>query len=391
MADLVRIPITIAVNGNSFTLRLSVGGGAVPINVLLDTGSSMAAVNIDHYDPTTDTAASTSRLLQNGSFQGAGRFMAAVVRTPVGLSADAAAVTEPQAYLGVIYNIQPGLFGNADGILGLAYPALNPANTMPQDTMETRYGPAQLGLGQPAGNLPPYVDQLVAAGQVTNKFAFAVQRSILSHAADSAAADALNTGVFVLGGGEECTDLYTGDFASVAVVHEAYYNTNIVAIQVGDLTIQVAPPPAGSAAASNSFIDSGNSGIMFDPGLYQQVIALFNTADPSFGPALEAGSRDQTQLNLAAWPPLRFILQGTGGVQTTLTVEPKDYWQFDGYGPGMATVGLVNGGTPHPGQSILGLPLLAGYYVVFDRTAGTGNSVIKFAARRDPNAAPLVS
>jgi hypothetical protein len=393
MADLVRIPITIALTGNCYTLRLSVGGGAVPIHVLIDTGSSMTAVNIDHYDPAEDTAAATTQLLQNGSFQGAGRFIAAVVQTPVGLLADAAvaAVTVPQANLGVIYNIQPGLFGSADGILGLSYAALNPANRMPQDTIEARYGPTQLALGQPAGDLPPYLDQLVAAGLAADKFAFAVQRSISSQAADQAAAEALNTGVFVLGGGEECTDLYTGAFASVAVVHEAYYNTNVVAVQVGDLTIQVAPPPAGSAAVSNSFIDSGNSGLGLDPGLFQQVIALFNTIDPTFGPALQAGGFDQTKIDLAAWPTLRFVLQGAGGAQVTLPVEPKDYWQFDGYGPGTATAGLVNGGAPNPGQSILGLPLFAGNFVVFDRTGGPGNTVIKFAPLRDANAAPLVA
>jgi hypothetical protein len=392
MAALVRIPITNAVTGNAFTLKLSVGTPAVLVNVLLDTGSSMTAVNLDPYDPSADHTAATSRLLQNGSFQD-GTFLAAVVRTRVGVAADEAsvAVTVPNANLGVVYSIKPFLFGNADGMLGLGYPALNPANTMPGNTWDNRYTPAQLGLGQKAGNLPPYVDQLVAAGLVANKFAFAIRRSIASQAADSAAANALNSGVFVLGGGEECTDLYTGGFAAVAVVHEAYYNTNLVAIEVGDRTLQVAPTPAGNAAVSNSFIDSCNSGLMLDPGLYQQVIALFNALDPSFGPALQALSFDQTKLDLTRWPTLGFVLQGVGGTPVTLTVEPGDYWQFDGYGAGTATAGLINGGAPHPGQSILGLPLLAGHYVVFDRTGGAGNSVIKFAAPRDATAAPLVA
>jgi hypothetical protein len=392
MANLVRFPITNAVTGNCFTLKLSVGNPAVPINVLLDTGSSMTAVNADPYDPGSDHAATTSQLLQNGSFQ-AGTFLAAVVRTRVGLLTDdtTTAVTVPAANLGVVYKIKPFLFGNADGILGLAYSALNPATAMPGNTWDNRYTRAQLGLGRSAGDLSPYVDQLVAAGLVANQFAFAIRRSIASQAADGAAADLLNAGVFVLGGGEECTDLYTGKFVSVAVVHEAYYNTNLVAVQVGNRTIQVAPTAKGDPAVSNSFIDSGNSGLMLDPGLYRQVIALFNAVDPAFGPALQAGSRDQTQLDLAAWPPLRFVLQGEGGAQVTLTVEPKDYWQFDGYGAGTATAGLINGGAPHPGQSILGLPLLAGHYVVFDRTAGAGKTVIKFAEPREPNAAPLVS
>jgi hypothetical protein len=38
--------------------------------------------------------------------------------------------------------------------------------------------------------------------------------------------------------------------------------------------------------------------------------------------------------------PLRFIPQGTRGAQVTLTVQPKDYWQFDSYGVGTATTAL---------------------------------------------------
>jgi hypothetical protein len=387
MADLVRIPITNTVTGNAYTLALSVGTPAKPVNVLLDTGSSMTAVNLDPYDPGADQAVITTQLFQDGTF------IAAVMQTRVGLPVDAGSVpmAVPQANLGVVYNIKPYLFGNADGILGLGYPALNAASTMPGNTWDNRYMPTQLGQGQSAGTLAPYVDQLVAAGQVANKFAFSIQRSIASKAADSVAADRLNSGIFVLGGGEECTDLYTGDFASVAVVHEAYYNTNLTAVEVGGRSVPVAPAPPGGAAASNSFIDSGNSGLMLDPGLYQQVIGLFNAVDPTFGPALQALSFDQTKLELDRWPTLGFVLQGVGGGSVTLAVEPKDYWQFDGYGAGTATAGLINGGAPHAGQSILGLPLLAGHYVVFDRTGGPGNNMIKFAAPRDPNTPPLIA
>jgi hypothetical protein len=72
-------------------------------------------------------------------------------------------------------------------------------------------------------------------------------------------------------------------------------------------------------------------------------------------------------------------------------VQPQDYWQFDGYGAGTATAGLTSGGAPFPGQSILGLPIFAGRYVVFDRTGGTGRSVIKFANQPPASPAPLVA
>jgi hypothetical protein len=167
-------------------------------------------------------------------------------------------------------------------------------------------------------------------------------------------------------------------------VHEAYYHTNLVAVRVGGHTIEVAPTPVGDAAVSNSFIDSGSGGVMLDPGLYQQVIALFNAAHPTFGPMLQARGCNQAQLDLVDWPTIEFVLQGTGGTPVTLGVEPKDYWQFDGSVAGTAAACLIRGGAPKPGQSILGLPLFAGRYVVFDRTGGAGRSVIKFAARRAP-------
>ena len=386
MAELARFPITIE-NGDCFALSLSVGNPAVPVKVLLDTGSSMLTVNADPYLRGSDTAAVNSRLLQSGRFSGV-NFLAAVVRTPVGLlsNGQVAAITMPAANLGVIYDTGPSVFGGADGILGLAYPALNPVSLMPADTWTSRYSPTQLGLGQPAGNLPPYVDQLVAAGLVTDKFAFSIGRSVASDADV-----ALNSGVFVLGGGEECTDLYTGPFESVAVLHDAYYHTNLTAIQVGGQTIPVAATPSGNPAVSNSFIDSGAGSVILEPALYQRVITGFNAVDPKFGPMLQAGGQDQTQLRLLGWPPLRSVLEGIGGSRVTLTLAPKDYWQFDSSGGGTATASLSTGEAPKPGQSILGLPLFAGRYVVFERTGGAGKSVIKFATRRDPAVAPLVA
>jgi hypothetical protein len=256
---------------------------------------------------------------------------------------------------------------------------------MPGNTWDNQYTPAQLGVGQSAGTILPFIDQLVASGEVVDKFAFAVQRSIASQAADEVAAATMNTGVFVIGDGEECTDLYVGDFVSVSVVREAYYNTSLVAVEVGNQAIQVPPVPEGSQAVSNSFLDSGSSGLMLDPSLYQGVISLFNAINPAFGRALQTTGQDQTQLDLAVWPTLRFVLLGTGGAQVSLAVAPKDYWQFDSYGAGTATTRLISGGAPYPGQSILGLPLFAGHYVVFDRTGGPGKNVIKFATR--PNQA----
>ncbi len=375
MAKTIRIPVTNQVMGNNFTLKLAIGPGAVPADVMLDTGSSMLTVDGSLFDA---AAVTTTQLLQTAQFS-SGTLMASVVNTAIGLSADGApaAITVPKANLAAVYDIQPGLFGRADGILGLAYPPLNQAYQMPANTWDTHYKASQLSLGTAAPNLAPYVNQAVSAGLITDSFAFSIRRSAASEGPN---ADVLNTGVFVLGDGTTCKDLYSGAFTSVAVVHDTYYSTNLISIQVGQRTIPVPPVAAGSTMASNAVVDSGNSSLMLDPDVYRQVIAAFNAINPIFGTALtSSASYDQTALQLAAWPPLRFVMQGANGAPATIAVAPQDYWQFDSDGPGKATTGLA-GTSPHPNQSILGLPLMTGYFVVFDRTAGNGLGTINFAA-----------
>lgn len=390
MADSIRYPITNHVTGNNFTLQLVVGAPAAAINVMLDTGSSMMVVSGDLYDVTSDRHATTTRLLQTELFQ-TGTVLAPVVRTAVGLAATGAApgITLRNAELAVVRNVAPFQFQKADGILGLAYPTLGTTLQMPTNTWEANYTKDQLTSGQSVANVPPFLDQLSTAGLAAASFAFAVRRSVASAALTDPASDPLNAGVFVLGGGVECTDLFTGAFSSVAVVHSQYYNTNLLEIQVGERIITVPPTPQGGQAASNSFIDSGASDLSLDPALYNQVIAAFNAINPVFASALKIGATAQATLNLPAWPVLKFVLQGSDGAPTSITVTAEDYWQLDSLGAGVATTRLSGVGGPSPGQSVLGLPLIAGHYVVFDRTPGSGLGAVRFAALPPLDGTPM--
>jgi hypothetical protein len=387
MPSVLRIPINNALMGGDFTVPLSIGAGTEPVNLLLDTGSSMLVVNGAAYDPSTDPNAATTQLLQTASFL-SGTFMASVVRTSVGLAEVAAGpvVTLPGANLAVTYDNRPGTFGQADGIFGLAYAALDTAYRMPADTWKNRYQASQLGLGQQA-DLDPYISQAANAGLVSEKFAFAVQRAVTRLVLDEPATDPLNLGLFVLGGGLDCTDLYTGPVNSVAVVHEQYYNTNLLTVQVGAQSINVPPAAPGARVASNSIIDSGASNITLDQGLYTRIIALFDTINPAFATALETygpGSSsgcDQTQIDLTQWPPITLVFQGSDGGQASITLAPQDYWQFDSAGRGIATSTLCGDNGMLGGQSNFGLPIFCGRYVVFDRTASNGHGAISFAAR----------
>ena len=68
-----------------------------------------------------------------------------------------------------------------------------------------------------------------------------------------------------------------------------------------------------------------------------------------------------------------------------LEVKPETYWQVDAVAPGRNTP-TVTGTFPAIGpsgmaQSILGLPLMNNYYVVFDRSDSKGKNagLIRFA------------
>ncbi|MEJ0048554.1 MAG: pepsin-like aspartyl protease [Rhodospirillales bacterium] len=286
--------------------------------------------------------------------------------------------------MAVTYDTRPDNFAGAHGIIGLAYKSLENAFQMPADTWQNQYGAGQTYLGTKA-DVPTLFDQLADANLCSNKFAFRVSRSVKCAAQADPAADPLNSGIFVVGGGAECTDLYTGPFKPVAIVHEKYYNTNLISIQVGSQpAIAVAPPAADSQAVSNSIVDSGAYLLVLDQPVYEQVLASFAAIDPGLAGHLKNFAQyginggDQAVIDLAAWPTITLTLQGSGGADVPLTVEPRDYWQLDANSKGVAVVAICGDGYMFGGQSLLGLPLFCGKYVVFDRASG----VIEFAEGR---------
>jgi len=389
VAEALRIPITNALTGGQFAMVIAVGSQQQRVNVILDTGSSMLVVDGAIYDPSRDSGCATSQFLATGEF-GSGAFHAAIVRTSVGLvtGLGAAEPTLAGTDLAITYDSPPGTFDQADGIFGLAYAALNIGYRMPGDTWQNKYTADQLPLGQSA-DVVPFAEQLSAARIVADKFAFAVRRSLVRDALEDPATDPLNQGVFVLGGGAECTDLYAGPLASVGVVHERYYSIALIAIEVGDRSIAVPPSAPGGPVASNAIVDSGSPYLMLDQTLFGRVLDAFRVFDPTLEPALEAYFQgnsqtiDQTQIDLTRWPPLRLIVQGSEGGQVAIEIAPKNYWQFDVGRAGNAAPVLIGDNGSLKGQSNLGLPLFADRVVVFDRTGPAGRGTIGFADRAE--------
>jgi len=61
-----------------------------------------------------------------------------------------------------------------------------------------------------------------------------------------------------------------------------------------------------------------------------------------------------------------------------LDVTPSNYWQVNAYNVGFAHAAISEG---EPGRTILGLPLMIGYFTIFDGEADGGKGVIKFATK----------
>ncbi len=381
MPNIVRIPITNTINDGDYTAEIIVGAKKTKVAVVLDTGSSSLAVESKIFDPTGDAATKTTNVAQAIPY-GSGSWVGAVVDTQIALSD---AVTLSNVNLSVVYTELRGVFGGAHGIFGLAYQPLNSSYLMPANTWTNKYPHARVVSGE-EHDLDPYFDQLENAGIVSNIFAFRTKRSMVSHATDDPAGDPLNQGYFLLGGGPEADDLYSGAFVDVAILHDKWYSANLIAARVGDQApVKALPLPPGSNWDATSVIDNGTNSLFLDQTLFDGLMTAFGKIDPSFPDLLRQYSQnsaqtcDQGQIDLAKWPPITFTLQGIDGSPCDLTVGPKSYWQFDVTQKGRAMACIVGDGNSSGGESILGLPLLAEYYTVFDRNLNGGRGAVRFA------------
>jgi len=412
---IARIPITNVFTGSDYSVRIAIGSEHAVANVILDTGSSTLAVAPSVYDGSGDAHVQTTTNAQIVRY-GIGGWAGPVVNTSVGLGPGVSLRNTPIA----IWSVHDmSILKGATGIMGLAYSGLNtvfdlkswfeqaqkPAATYPwpfteQDfaTFDGDFKQLRTTYGIHGQSIAPYFDDLENNGVVANKFAFHTLRSWVSKRAGSDAAiamDPLNQGIFVLGGGEEQTDLYEGAFVEVNVLDDLYYNTNLKSVQVEGCAAVVAQPLQSQYVddcKTNSIVDSGTSVLWLAADVYATVVDSLRQLDPAFGVAIDdfatASKQNQgvpvSQLELAKWPNIHFILEGTNGQDITLTCTPQTYWQVDYPASGQAYFQIIGPlqGEGH-NQSVLGLPLLNNYYTVFDRTQSS-SGVIRFAPIKLP-------
>ncbi len=393
--SVLRVPISNVYGGGDYTAPITIGSGGTTANVILDTGSSTLAVVPKVYDVKGDSDAQPTALAQDVIY-GTGGWAGPVVTTKVALGTGASL----DAYIAVTTDDEPGGFGRADGILGLAYNVLNNAYDMssylqehgdrsvtfpwPFPTKNTSAAVQQFASllqRMPQQDLPPYFTALASAGIEKNLFAFYTLRSMPSLRRSNPEEDPLNQGFFVMGGGPEQEDLYTGEFVNVDVVDDAWYNTDLLSVQVAggeEHKAKRLPATLAKTMVSNSIIDSGTNSLALAKDVFEAIVSSLEKLSPDFIEAIKtasSGSVQTSSLNLDKWPDITFTLKGDTGSPVPLTCSPSTYWQVDCPQSGQASFAIGGSGMP---QSILGLPLMNNYYSVFDRTQDA-YGVIRFA------------
>ena len=134
---------------------------------------------------------------------------------------------------------------------------------------------------------------------------------------------------------------------------------------------------------------------MLTAEIYQQVITDLIAYSASFTECLapfkemigQLTGIDVGELKLSEWPTIYFNFVSEPATTTKaekivqLACTPETYWQINTPNYGKACFRLLSQLPQWPNQSIIGLPLLNNYYVVFDRSVDS-TGVIKFAQQQ---------
>ena len=278
----IRIPINNVTGGGDYTGEIRIGSQGAVANVILDTGSSTLAVVPRVYNIADDKDAGFTPYAQLIRY-GTGEWSGPVLKTTLsmGSGGNQASVN---TFIAIADEELPHNLAPADGILGLAFNALNSAYDLTAYLTSRHVEPPytypwlfpvrasaaalrqveQFLARMTEIDLTPYFTALEEAKVTRNIFAFYTLRSTPSMTSASPETDPLNNGIFVLGGGLDQTDLYTGQALNVAVLDDLYYNTNLKAVQIGDAApVQVSPPPPSQTKSqvSNSIVDSSTNSL----------------------------------------------------------------------------------------------------------------------------------
>jgi hypothetical protein len=379
----IKITITNIYADGSYTAPLYVGSQKTPVNVYLDTGSSTLAVSQKHYHGNKDRNLKPTNYAQSTAYLDDSFWTGAVVNTRLAVRHGNDIVRLDRANIAVIDHQNSMFTKHNQGILGLAYKALNYAYEYKSPTWPKFNH--KIIQKQPQTVIDPYFTQLEKNGTLANKFAFYTLRTAIHHGKRPIDKDPLNRGYLVLGGGEEYKSLYQGEFSEVKILHDYYYNTHISSVRVGkSRRLKVKRSTADSGLFSNSIVDNGTTYIVFPTWLHKKVIQQFHAINPKYTKAIyDSNEYEDFELSPAAiskWPNIYITMEGSKG-DVELCVRPETYWQANTTKNGVAFFTITSGADD---QTILGLPFMNNFYTIFDRSANDGTGTIKFAKPKQP-------
>lgn len=393
----LKIPISNLYAKGDYTARIYVGESKKPLNLILDTGSSTLAVNSSLFK--LDNKFVSTPLVQH-VFYGEGQWLGPVIKDVISMGHQEDLLALEDVHIALAHDQHSNVFGNADGILGLAYCSLNkahnltsylvekgiqPATTFPWFKLENKADTdiASIVNDFPVSQISPYFTQLEEHKLTANKFAFVVHRSSTfrvnsTESKQSEAAHPLNQGIFVLGNPEIQTQLHNGEFIDVKVIHDKYYNINVKSVFIEGaekITFPSLQQEHLQAYISNGIVDTGASALVFPKIVFEQILAQLTAFNPAFEQPLSAFSIftgkeigiDMTQVDLTEWPDLLIEVQGLNSKIETLKLAPQTYWQTHAPEPNKISFKITS--LPGwPNQAILGLPLMNNYFTIFDRS-----------------------
>ncbi len=369
MSGSARIPITNIHTGSDYTGVIRIGPARQAMNLILDTGSSAMAIDAAKYTPDFAHDRSTN-LAQASGYQDDNSWTGAVIKTQVAFGEGDSEIVLKDAEVAVAYQNGGSMFQLADGILGLAYATLDAGYLMPADSWATKYSAAQVR-GGTKQRLQPCLSQF-------QKLSFLTRRSF-THVGSGGADDLLNKGWLIVGGGEECTDLYSGAFQTAKILSDTWYCTNLKEIRVGASSPIAVAAQGPQGMPSNSIVDSGTNSLALGPDILDALLAKFTAPQQMLlKKAMSNILVSVDDLELASWPTITFVLESDDG-DISLEVPPDNYWQVNTQSVGKAMIAITSA---QPGWTILGLPLMNGYFTIFDGAADEGRGVVKFAKRK---------
>lgn len=394
------VPVTNVYAKGSYTAKVKIGSESSTAHLILDSGSSALVVQGEDYQPELDNDLQPTSLAQAVTY-GLGGWSGPVINTSVGMGNGPFAVKLNNTSLAFTQKEKQGCFGDADGIMGLAYYELSKAYDLTEylqehDVEPTHTYPWYLAQSEhddsikelkslfkkyPKIQLTPYFSQLEQQGVVGNQFALLVHRSSIYQTSSKKnlkqlKRHPLNMGLFVMGEPRFQKHLYRGGFKEVKVLDNKYYNVNVKSLRVGNNHAHDAPQLAEKHKhyKTNGIIDTGASAIVLPKTLFDQMIIDLVNVNPEFDAILEPYKTfegveegvDLALLDLEKWPSIYLILEGLKSEDVELELKPQNYWQIHAPQPNQASFQFVFLES-WPNQCILGLPLIASYFTIFDR------------------------